>query len=61
MLRKLYKAQIGVHESRGYTNMYGVPLPVIIGAAMIVLGVALGIYVAIKAVSRNRDGNDPLV
>ncbi|AIC47969.1 hypothetical protein [Rhodoluna lacicola] len=41
--------------------MYGVPLPVIIGAAMIVLGVALGIYVAIKAVSRNRDGNDPLV
>ncbi|MEY4971392.1 MAG: hypothetical protein RLZZ404_318, partial [Actinomycetota bacterium] len=34
--------------------MYGVPLPVIIGAAMIVLGVALGIYVAIKAVSRNR-------
>ncbi len=41
--------------------MNGVPLPVIIGAAMIVLGVALGIYVAIKAVSRNCDGNEPLV
>ena len=40
--------------------MNEVPLPVIIGAAMIVLGVALGIYVAVKAVSSNRDGNDPL-
>lgn len=61
MFRKLNEAQIGVLESRSFTNMYGVPLPVIIGAAMIVLGVVLGIYVAVKAVSRNRDGNDPLV
>ncbi|MEY4494813.1 MAG: hypothetical protein RL570_928 [Actinomycetota bacterium] len=40
--------------------MNEVPLPVIIGAAMIVIGVALGIYVAIKAISHNRRGNDPL-
>lgn len=36
------------------------PLPVLIGASMIVVGVALGVYVAIQAVSRNRRGNDPL-
>lgn len=40
--------------------MNGLPLPVLIGASMIVLGVALGVYVAIQAISRNRKGNDPL-
>ncbi|MEY3677590.1 MAG: hypothetical protein RL351_817 [Actinomycetota bacterium] len=37
--------------------MSEIPLPVIIGASMIV---ALGIYVAVKAISHNRKGNDPL-
>jgi uncharacterized protein YneF (UPF0154 family) len=40
--------------------MNGVPLPVLIGATMIVLGVALGAYVAIKAIGRNRRGENPL-
>ena len=40
--------------------MFGLPLPVVIGAAMIVVGVALGIYVAVQAISRNRHGKDPL-
>jgi uncharacterized protein YneF (UPF0154 family) len=40
--------------------MNGLPLPVIIGSVMIVAGLILGIYVAVKAVSRNRRGNDPL-
>ena len=40
--------------------MSELPLPVLIGASMIVVGVALGVYVAVKAVSRNRKGNDPL-
>ena len=40
--------------------MSELPLPVLIGASMIVIGVALGIYVAVKAISRNRRGNDPL-
>jgi uncharacterized protein YneF (UPF0154 family) len=40
--------------------MSEIPLPVIIGASMIVVGVALGIYVAVKAISHNRKGNDPL-
>ncbi len=40
--------------------MTGVPLPVIIGATMIVLGLALGTYVAIKAIGRNRRGDHPL-
>lgn len=40
--------------------MSELPLPVLIGASMIVVGVALGVYVAIQAVSRNRRGNDPL-
>ncbi|CAB4623633.1 unannotated protein [freshwater metagenome] len=36
--------------------MSGVPLPVIIGATMIVLGVILGVYIAIKAsTNSNRD------
>jgi uncharacterized protein YneF (UPF0154 family) len=37
-----------------------VALPVLIGTSMIVVGVALGVYVAIKAISRNRKGSDPL-
>ena len=40
--------------------MSELPLPVLIGASMIVVGVALGIYVAVQAVSRNRKGKDPL-
>ena len=40
--------------------MNELPLPVLIGAAMIVVGVTLGIYVAVKAISHNRKGNDPL-
>jgi hypothetical protein len=60
ILRKLNKAQNRGLEFRGYTNMNGLPLPVIIGASMIVVGIALGVYVAIKAVSHNRRGNDPL-
>ena len=40
--------------------MSEIPLPVIIGASMIVVGIALGIYVAVQAISRNRRGNDPL-
>lgn len=40
--------------------MSEIPLPVIIGASMIVVGVVLGIYVAVKAISHNRKGNDPL-
>ncbi len=41
--------------------MNGLPLPVLIGAGMIVLGVALGIYVAIQAVThKRRNDNDPL-
>lgn len=39
--------------------MSNVPLPVIIGAGMIVGGLALGIYIAVKAVSASRR-NDPL-
>ncbi len=40
--------------------MSEIPLPVIIGASMIILGVILGIYVAVQAITRNRKGNDPL-
>ena len=40
--------------------MSGLPLPVLIGASMIVVGVALGIYVAVQAISRNRRGDDSL-
>jgi uncharacterized protein YneF (UPF0154 family) len=40
--------------------MNELPLPVIIGSVMIVAGLILGIYVAIKAIARNRRGNDPL-
>ncbi|MEN9956180.1 MAG: hypothetical protein RLY34_987 [Actinomycetota bacterium] len=40
--------------------MTGVPLPVIIGATMIVLGLGLGVYVAIKAIGRSRHGDHPL-
>ncbi len=40
--------------------MNGVPLPVLIGATMIILGLALGAYVAIKAITRNRRGENPL-
>ena len=40
--------------------MINLPLPIIIGSVMIVAGLVLGIYVAIKAISRNNKGNDPL-
>lgn len=40
--------------------MNGLPIPVIIGSVMILAGIALGIYVAIKAITRNRQGKDPL-
>jgi uncharacterized protein YneF (UPF0154 family) len=40
--------------------MNELPLPVLIGASMILVGIALGIYVAVKAISRNRRGNDLL-
>jgi len=40
--------------------MLDLPLPVIIGVSMIVVGLALGIYVATKAISRHRHGNDSL-
>ena len=40
--------------------MNALPLPVLIGASMILVGVVLGIYVAVKAISRNRRGNDLL-
>ena len=34
--------------------MNDLPLPVLIGSVMIVAGIALGIYVAIKAFTRNK-------
>ena len=40
--------------------MNELPLPVLIGASMILVGIVLGIYVAVKAISRNRRGNDLL-
>ena len=40
--------------------MNEVPLPVLIGTSMILVGIVLGIYVAVKAISRNRRGNDLL-
>jgi len=40
--------------------MNQLPLPVIIGSSMILVGIVLGIYVAIKAITRNRRGNDLL-
>jgi hypothetical protein len=40
--------------------MNELPLPVIIGSSMILVGTVLGIYVAVKAISRNRRGNDLL-
>jgi uncharacterized protein YneF (UPF0154 family) len=42
--------------------MNGLPLPVIIGSVMIVAGLVLGIYVVIKATTRNKRGSnsDPL-
>jgi uncharacterized protein YneF (UPF0154 family) len=40
--------------------MNALPLPVLIGASMILVGIVLGIYVAVKAISRNRRGNDLL-
>jgi len=40
--------------------MNELPLPVIIGSSMILVGIALGIYVAVQAITRNRRGNDML-
>ncbi len=40
--------------------MNQLPLPVLIGSSMILVGIVLGIYVAIKAITRNRRGNDLL-
>ncbi len=40
--------------------MSELPLPVLIGTSMILVGIVLGIYVAVKAISRNRRGNDLL-
>jgi uncharacterized protein YneF (UPF0154 family) len=40
--------------------MNQLPLPVIIGSSMILVGIVLGVYVAIKAITRNRRGNDLL-
>jgi uncharacterized protein YneF (UPF0154 family) len=40
--------------------MNELPLPVLIGSSMILVGIVLGVYVAIKAISRNRRGNDLL-
>jgi uncharacterized protein YneF (UPF0154 family) len=40
--------------------MNQLPLPVIIGSSMILAGIVLGVYVAIKAITRNRRGNDLL-
>ena len=40
--------------------MNELPLPVLIGTSMILVGIVLGIYVAIKAITRNRRGNDLL-
>ncbi|CAB4561231.1 MAG: hypothetical protein RLZ82_583 [Actinomycetota bacterium] len=40
--------------------MNELPLPVLIGTSMILVGIVLGIYVAVKAISRNRRGNDLL-
>ena len=37
--------------------MNELPLPVLIGTSMILVGIVLGIYVAVKAISRNRRGN----
>ncbi|MBP7835732.1 MAG: hypothetical protein KAZ95_02905 [Rhodoluna sp.] len=60
MLRKLNKARIWGRLFRGFTNMNELPLPVLIGTSMILVGIVLGIYVAVKAISRNRRGNDLL-
>jgi uncharacterized protein YneF (UPF0154 family) len=40
--------------------MNQMPLPVLIGSSMILVGIVLGVYVAIKAITRNRRGNDLL-
>jgi uncharacterized protein YneF (UPF0154 family) len=40
--------------------MNELPLPVIIGSSMILVGIVLGIYVAVQAIARNRRGNDLL-
>ena len=40
--------------------MNELPLPVLIGTSMILVGIVLGVYVAVKAISRNRRGNDLL-
>jgi uncharacterized protein YneF (UPF0154 family) len=40
--------------------MNELPLPVLIGTSMILVGIVLGVYVAIKAITRNRRGNDLL-
>ena len=40
--------------------MNELPLPVLIGTSMILVGIVLGVYVAAKAISRNRRGNDLL-
>ncbi len=40
--------------------MNQLPLPVLIGSSMILVGIVLGVYVAIKAITRNRRGNDLL-
>ncbi|MEY4639585.1 MAG: hypothetical protein RLY13_583 [Actinomycetota bacterium] len=39
--------------------MTNVPLPVLIGTGMIIAGLGLGIYIAVKAVSASRH-NDPI-
>lgn len=38
--------------------MLEVPIPVIIGTVMILIGVVIGIYVAIQAIKRNKKGED---
>lgn len=40
--------------------MNELPLPVLIGSSMILIGIVLGVYVAVQAISRNRRGNDLL-
>lgn len=40
--------------------MNEVPLPVIIGVGMILVGVILGVYVAVQAISQYRRGNNLL-
>ena len=40
--------------------MAQLPLTVLIGVSMILIGLILGVYVAVKAIARNRQGKDPL-